>query len=160
MITINWTNFIQTELPRNLRTVINFQWLMFLLAPAIRIYNELVDFFNDVRYRMSFNGQVMYLEKLLNTVFDPSDEQIFIEDGPITETYIFNENELNEETYLYNEVESPESEVYLYNEDESLGDEVGFVIHVPAALDVNEPQLMALVNGYKLAGMSYSINYF
>lgn len=160
MITIDWTNFVQTELPRNKRTVINFEWLTFLLAPAIRVYDELQAFFADVRYRTAFNGQVMYLEKLLNEAFNDDGDEIFIEDGPISDTYLFNENELNEDTYIFNEDETPETEVYLYNEDESAGDEIGFIINIPASLTINEPQLIAMVNAYKLAGISYTINYY
>jgi hypothetical protein len=113
----------------------------------------------DVRYELSFNGQVIYLEKLLNQTFNNDGDEIYIEDGPVTETYIYNENELNEETYLTNEDEAG-TEVYLYNEDESSGTEIGFIVNVPSSLPINEPQLIALINAYKLAGISYTINYY
>lgn len=160
MIVIDWTNFVKTQLPRSKRTPIVEQWITFLLKPAIEVYDKLLLYFNDVRYRTAFNGQVIYLEHLINATFNNGGDEIFIEDGPINETYLFNESEINEDVYLFNETEAPTPEQYVFNEDDSTGDELGFIINVPNALPMNVPQFTALVNSYKLAGMSYTINYY
>ncbi len=62
--TINWSTFISTLLPPILRKRNQTEWVMSLLDPLQTLYE-------DILYRMQHNGQVIYIEKVLNEAFNP-----------------------------------------------------------------------------------------
>lgn len=124
--------------------------------------NVLCDRFNLNRdrnlYNLSITSQVCFLEKVLNDKFDNVQRRIYISNGawraplPI---YLILENQ---PVYLYLESENQPVPLYLQNETGFIAE--GFVINVPIELQPSEQDLTGTVNLFKLAGKTFTINYF
>lgn len=149
---------IEQLLPINRRRFRNIAFLKFLSKPIRTLITDFTNFYVKKRYDLAFNGQVVYLEHVLNDFFDEVDRGIYISDSPeaAESNYLFNEVEGNEETYLFN-VSELQSPLYLYNQQE-LTFWPDFIVNVPAAVSFNNNQMTALINRYKLAGKNYIIN--
>lgn len=114
------------------------------------------DFYDQKKYDLQFNGQVVYLEHLLNDLFDPNDRQIYIDDPAlISPTYVFNDSEVNESTYLTNTSEVVDG-VYMFNESELAG-QSDFIIKIPASVTYDAEILTIYVNKYRIAPMRWTI---
>lgn len=117
--------------------------------------NQFTMFFNKVKYDLSINGQVCYLELLLNNQFDPYNH-IFITDAEVIESdYLFNQIELNEPFYLVNQTE-PFNGASINNSSDF--NQFDFIVNIPAALNVDLNLAKQLINKYKLASKRYKIN--
>lgn len=145
-----------SNFPRRLRKHFTIELLKTLLSPIKLLFNEFYLFFSKKKYDLTFDGRVVYLEHVLNDIFDPLNREIFIEDAPQQQThYIFNEIEGNEAVYMYNEIEQ-QDEFYLYNQEE-IDNSPSFIVWVPSTIIFNESQMKALVNKYKISGKNYVI---
>lgn len=135
------------------------KWLGALVAPLESLNALFRDYVADIRYSMYMTGQVVYLEHLLNDIYDSVARRIYIEDGDATQPML-----------LYNKAETPESEVIrnkaeggvdsvLYNRAEAFG-QVDFVVVLPFGEipDFWDAQIRANINKYKLAGKRYRID--
>jgi len=137
----------------------HLKWLGAVLAPLQTLNSLFREYVADIRYSMYMTGQVVYLEHLLNDLYDSVSRRIYIEDGEGTQPML-----------LYNKAETPESEVIrnkaeggidsvLYNRVESFG-EVDFVVVLPFGEipDFWDAQIRANINKYKIAGKRYRID--
>lgn len=137
----------------------NVKGVFWFMRPAMNMmtYNHILFdlFFNEIKYDLSLNGQVCYLELLLNNQFDPTG-QIFITDAEVIESdYLFNQIELNEPFYLTNSTETFNG-IYINNYNEI--NQFDFIVNIPAALNVDVNLAKKLINKYKLASKRYKIN--
>jgi hypothetical protein len=125
-------------------------------APLNELLQDFYSFFNQIEYELQFNGQVIYLEHVLNDQFDANERRIYIEDSPLlSSTYLFNKIENNEPTYLFNTSEG-EAETYIENSSETQA-QYDFVIYIPAGM-VYDPELFKYwVNKYRIAPMRWII---
>lgn len=156
MIQFDFDEVIEFNLPIHLRQFKILAYLKFISTPFKRLLNEFYEFTNKVKYEVSFNGQVIYLEHILNDTFDNVNRGIYITDADQEDqVFLFNQAEQNEKTYLYNISESG-PETYLYNQSESLS-WPNFIVNVPSGVTYDENQMKALINKYKLAGKKYKI---
>ena len=137
-------------LPTFLRSRFTFAWVRAMLQPV----SSLLDRFNSNRsrnlYNLTHNGQVCYLRALLNDSFDVSQRRIKIDDTARYDwTWIYTEAA---DRPLWLGVVPVASEQYT-------GDEgTDFTVIVPAEISRDiVPQMISLVNYYKLAGKRYSI---
>ncbi len=104
---INWSRGILMLIPPLLRKSKQVVWLNVLLTPLKNVYD-------DTLYKMQHNGQVVYLEKVLNELFNPGRKYrpdrfatnkanaglIFIEDAHRPEVqYLYTHKEIEEEKY-------------------------------------------------------------
>lgn len=150
----------QCLLPPLLRQETFVAFLIALKRPIETLQYEFHNFFDQVKYDLSFNGQVIYLEHILNDSFDSVDRQIYISDGtenPLV--YIFNNSEPNEDVIIGNTSEVAIPPVYLYNSSE-FEIEVDFIVNVPNTITINENLLKSIVNKYRIAPKRYTIEYF
>jgi hypothetical protein len=111
------------------------------------------------RYETAFTGQVIYLEHLLNDLFDLDLRRIYITNNAIGQSvYLFNKVEGNEPVYLYNKSEiPPNAPLYLVNKTEFF---YSFIIHVPNGIITNWDEFRAWVDKYKLKSKMYIIQIF
>jgi hypothetical protein len=155
-------------------TIINIAYLVEILIPPFLKGENLVlllkastkpiqdnitwfyDFYDKKKYELRFNGQIIYLEDLLNNEFDPVLRRIYIDDGDQSPTvYIFNVSENNESLYLFNNSEDGDP-TYIYNG--VVGSQpTDFVVFVPTGLVYNENLMKFYLNKYKIASKRYKI---
>jgi len=150
---------VKRLIPSSVITDSLVSWLSTLLYPISNLNVEFGDYAEDLIYFESFNGQVIYLEHLLNNQFDQVDRSIYIENNiPVRAILLYNSRETHTPVFVYNESES-QSPLYLYNNIEILND-VDFIVMKPALLAFDEPYWRSLINHYRIAGKRYSIESF
>lgn len=155
---INFSNFIKKLLPPFLRGSRMLDWLKALIKPLQTLNTKFNEFMQRIRYKIGFNGQVVYLEHILNDYYDNTLRRIYITDGssiPLP-PYIYNKIE-NRVQYLYNKSEA-EPPLYAYNKSE-YNTSVDFIVNVPAAILTAQlsQQIRALVNQYRIAGKRFAV---
>lgn len=159
MILFNVYNIVEENISPRLRKTFTVELLKSLASPLARTFSSFYSFFNETKYDLQFNGQVIYLEHILNDKFDDVDRGIYITD--MFQTFegcvLFNEIEQNEETIIYNEIEdSGEGYVLLYTElEESTWPD--FIVNVPSAVNFEDVKMKAYLNKYKISGKQYQI---
>jgi len=156
------------NLPVRLRQAVMFAWLKTLTAPV----RWLQGVFNANRaanlYVLAHDGQVCYLEAVLNDTFDPIARGIFISDpvwiDPIYD-YLAVEDKL-----VYSDLASevgtsviPAPDPlpgYLASELFTGSLSGSFVVHVPSAVTFDSDRMRAVLNFYRLPTKSYTIVIF
>lgn len=146
--------------PPRWRNAFNLNWYETLLS-GVNYSQERFNAFKDqALIELSYNGQTVYLEKMLNDRFDPMLRRITIEHDETTGVYWYLEGEGQAEKYLYTESETGTTETYLFNEGENfsgLPDGIDFRVKAPLELLPLEIRIRSEINKYKLAGKQYDI---
>lgn len=157
MFSVNFKNIIDQNLPpkTGTDTPITKAWLYSLIQPIIELYAIFSSYRIQALYTLSFTGQVIYLEKLLNDTFNNGGTEIFIEDGGKIAPFIFNTEENEPDLFIYN-TEENEPDFFIYNTEEYPGN-IDFIVKVPTALVFDDNHMKSLINKYKLAGKNYTI---
>lgn len=153
MISVDLDIIVANATPPRLRS---YEWMAFigvLNTPFKNTLNAFYQMYEKRKYEMAFNGQVIYLEHLLNDYFDNTLRRIHIENYSVTPMYLFNVSEDNEVTYLFNSTEVADP-VYLSNTVEASG---LFIIYVRIGQITNYNLFNTLVMKYKLQGKTYQI---
>ena len=136
------------------------------INPIKVLYNDLVTYQTEVAEKLSYNSQIIYLNKILNDKFKTLDivNDIYVDDvANIEYVKILNKAEGLPYITIYNKAED-EDETTFKNKAE-YNSIVDFNIMVPTAiytlLTANSNALLnkmkATVNFYKLAGKRYNI---
>lgn len=152
MFKIAFTKLVQWLIPTWLRN----QTLMLLVLASNKPLREVYDSFDTYRqavnYKLAHNGQVVYLQKVLNDSFDFTDRRILIVDFVVYGSdYVFDWDNIPEIRYNDDTVDE-----YAYPDDVGLD----FTVKVPAALVDTPAKLAALkakVNEYKMDGKNFYI---
>ncbi len=93
---------IKENLPVDFRNNSMVEWIKVVISPFINIYGEFTLKYQIFIYQIGFTFQVMYLEKVLNNKFDPTNEGIYIVDGGITQkNYLYRKSESKPPKYKY-----------------------------------------------------------
>lgn len=158
MIDLSTDDIIHDNTPISKRKYIITAFLKMLATPMNRLFNQFEAYFLEKEYELAFNGQVIYLEHLLNDRFDDIQRGIYLTDavGFDEEIHLFNQIEQNEDTILFNESEN-ETLIHLFNQNEVDG-WPDFIVNVPSSVTFDEIVMRALINKYKIAGKNYIIN--
>lgn len=158
---LNILQLIGRLIPAHLRTASMWAWMYALAYPLEYLYDLLIAFVSKTNLEASITGQVIYLEHILNHVFDAVNERIYISDGDgLGETYHYFESEEVEGVYLYNEAESDPSPTYYYNQAENNASDTDFIVNVPSVLVYDSVLMNYYINRYRLAGKRYEIQTF
>lgn len=159
---IDYTKFVKTRIPFELLGFEDlFALLMILVGSVTRTYNQLITHRNLLLYKLSITPQVCYLEKMLNTQYDPTERRIYIEDGKqFAELFIYQEAE-EQPVFLYQEDEEDKPEIFIYTQGEGTGEgSFDFVVYVPVAVPFNIDEMGSLIRTFKLAGKLFYIQTF
>ena len=156
MIIIDLYYLIEITLPPFMRGINMLAFIFASIKPLNDIQILFYQFFEAKKYELTFNGQVIYLEHILNDQFDPVLRRIYIDSvESLPNIYLFNSIEENEETYLFNN-SAGELGLYLYNNLEYQSDN-DFTVYVPIGLVYNEILMRYYLDKYKLASKQYNI---
>lgn len=160
MIQFDVNEIVEDNISPRIRKIFTLEFFKMCASPLVYLYNSFYTFFSTKKYELVFNGQVIYLEHVLNDQFDPVNRGIYISDTPPYggSVYIFNDIEANEETFVYNKSEA-EAPLYLFTNAEALT-WPGFIVNVPSGVVFEATQLKAYVNKYKIASKNYTINIY
>jgi hypothetical protein len=142
--------------PWFLRKPIFLSLLSVLSAPLAFVQGLLLAFVTQTTYDLLFNAQVIYLEHVLNDLFD-SDPDIYIENVFLEPTYFYNDIEAQPAVYMRQDSEGADP-FYMRNAEEYIS-AVQFIVHVDAALSGDVLLIEALIDTYNLSGMNYEIEF-
>ena len=153
---------IGKDIPQVLRKIKLLAWVKILLSGVQKVYDLFAIFKAAIQKNLSYNGQVLYLEKVLNDENDKLLRRIYVSDplpnnnvpaflyrrgeGQITVTLYRNTEGVNVNP-LYRQTESPT---------------VDFVVFVPLTVANNAAlvKIKSTVNFYKLASKTFTIQTF
>lgn len=137
-------------LPTFLRQPALIAFLQALLVPIDSLYYNWVLFRSDNLYKIQHNGQICYLQKVLNDQLDCSLRRIYIGDGNrYKRQYLYTYGE-NKPYYL--------GKMFLYQNLDYADTGVDFIVFVPKTLLETAPyELKYLVDFYKIGGKRYKI---
>lgn len=139
-----------------MRNAVLIAWLKALTWPTQQLYttfglNRAADL-----YRLKITPQVVYLQRLLNDRYDIASRRIRVVDSIFHDpTYIYTASE-NKSRYLRRKSEN--APTYIYRRAETQLDPADFTIEIPADIQYQEPELRGIVDAYKLAGKTYTID--
>lgn len=156
--------------PYFLRKLRALDFVASLIKPLQQINQKFVTFRNDTIFFLSFNAQVIYLEKYLNLIYNVTatyPNNIFITDSANVDfNYYYNKSENQVPKYLYNESEP--NFVYLRNSSEENAG-ASYRVNVPTSVigsvdiygvNFDEFILINRIKQYNNAGKTFDIVYF
>jgi hypothetical protein len=102
-----------------------------------------LEFLGTKYYQLEINGQVCFLQKMLNDRWDNTLRRIIIEDVVLLPViYVYAESELKD---LYIKKESENDPKFIYTESETGVDADDFLIKIPSAITFDELEIRALL---------------
>lgn len=100
---INWDKYLLNVVPYHVQLVRRMDWLKTLLKPFKTIWNTFLSDRSNVLQKMSHNGQVIYLQKVINDLYDANLRRIQIVDGDFANKWwLYWESENEIFAYLVN----------------------------------------------------------
>ncbi len=126
--------------------------VMVVTWPLRQVYNSFLLFTEAKLYRLRHNGQVCFLEAVLNDAFDGASRRIYISDFDGKQRiYFWPEAERRDVNFGITQ--------YFWAETDYADSGMDFTIHLPVDVVTTTAQmayLKSLVNEYKLAGKNYN----
>ena len=157
MMQINWKRLIVNLLPVRLRTGSIFGWLYALYNGIVDIYNRLLTYDTDVKYKLFHTSQVWAIEKVLNDAFDPVERRIYIADagGNVIQP-LYPDADLR--PVLLDD--DATGALVLQPDSGYTGGDFDFIVRLPYEYSTAQIyRVKALINFYKLVGKRYDIIY-
>jgi hypothetical protein len=106
-------------------------------------------------YGLGITPQVCYLEKMLNDRFDFIQRRVYIGDPTRKDVWnLYVDDELKPVNLYVDDENEP---ITTYTDMEGGEGTVDFVVYVPSGLSLNENEMRALLDIYKVAGKTYYI---
>ena len=160
---INFNVLANLLTPPFLRKPKLIDWLITLLKPLEETNYKFKAFRRQAIYKVTHNGQVVYLQKVLRDAYDNEQRRILIQDAfSIDPIWVYPQND-QLPIYIYSEAEN--KPVYLYDNSIFDAGDYDFVVLFPLELkpltafetNILEIQIKSLINYYKLASKRYII---
>ena len=144
-------------LPPRLRKTKIIALLQAFIKGLQTVNDYFVAFVQEAFYKVSFTGQVQYLEHILNDRYDNTLRRIYIEDALQLQPYLYNKAENRPPIIIYNKSEG-QTPFYLKNKIEYESD-YDFIFNVPTGILTLELEraIKSLVKIYKIAGKRFSV---
>lgn len=150
MFKIAFTKLVQWLIPSWLRSNTLVLFILAANKPLLYTYSSFDIYRNAVMYKLAHNGQVVYLQKVLNDAFDRTQRRIRVIDFVVYgKEFVYPDTNLPEIQYIDNVTVE-----YAYPDDTGLD----FTVQVPAALLTVPAQIArvkAKVNEYKMDGKNF-----
>ncbi|GAA4271621.1 hypothetical protein U6A24_13630 [Aquimarina gracilis] len=163
---IDYNKMVVDLLPIVGRKVAHVQWLRLLVYPLYELLFTFKKFRKQAAYKVFHNGQVVYLQKVLNDSYDKDLRRIKIIGGSFTNyTFVYEEQR---EEYLFVDSNTPnEGGVFIYDGSAFETRDVSFVVLVPkniapeneVALNSFILRMKALIDYYRIASKTYKIQW-
>lgn len=158
-----WYNFdiikyAQYVLRPSLRKRKIFAIISIFLLPLIFIYTLFKSYRKQAIDKLNINGQVIYIEKVLNDRFFLKNREIYITDIAGKESHLYYRREEQIPSYLHKRNEGAEIK---YIQQRGEGNYSGnFIVNIPFFLAAYESEIKNLVDYYKPAGRSYVLKIY
>jgi hypothetical protein len=152
---IDYNALVKLLIPKQLRNTKMVSWLTALINPVQYIYNAFMAQRYDNLYILNHSSQVIYLQAVLNDMFDNTLRRIQVTDPQYKDPlYIYTNSEIKP-VYLYTDSES--NPIYLYTDIETTaGDD--FIVDVPGVIAYDYIYMHALIERFRLPSKyKYSI---
>lgn len=159
---VDFPALIKMLLPVRLRKITTMNWLKCLITPVQELYDKFTQNRNANIYTLTHNGQVVYLQAVLNDVFDPISRGIYIVDDNIADAlFVYLPSELHP-LYLgrVGEVATVAYPIpsWLYTRAEVNYSGYHFIVKVPVVVVWDVSRMNALIDKYRLPSRNrYSI---
>jgi hypothetical protein len=155
MFSVDWNKLIAFLLPTFLRKSKQIAWLKVLTKPVVNLYDKFLEFRIQQLFKTLFTSQIIYLEHLLNDVFDKDLRRIYIDnDADKLGLFIYDSEA---DTFM---ITDDEATTIMLGSDESYNQEFDFTVMVPEGLVFDENRMRAWINLYRFAGIKYQIKTF
>lgn len=150
--------FAQYLLPPVLRKKRLFSFLCVLLLPAYLILQAFQVFRKQSNSNMNINGQVIYIEKILNDTFFLKNKEIYLSDIPDRQLYMYTRNEGTQVLFHQRNEEDMQR---LYIQQRGEGNMNGnYIVNVPSFLSDKVDEIQRIVEKYKPSGRKYILNIY
>lgn len=156
---IDMTKFAQHLLPPMLRKVKLFSLIKVLIAPYKQILAEFKLFRQQSLDNMQINGQVIYIEKILNDTYFLKNKEIYITDIEEQILYMNTSAEGDALVYMSKVGEEGGNTVYMTLEGEGNVDG-NYQVNVPSFLSDYITEITRIVEKYKPSGRKYIIKIY
>lgn len=161
---INIGRLIKLSLPTFLRSNTTLAYLNAVYAPIKERYIAFTTYKNDAIYRVSHNGSITLLQKVLNDAFDNDERRIYIRNIEKTDIDRFYPFAANKEFGFYDDGNVQKGFYYIFGNQSGSAD---FTVHIPIEYqpqNANELQAYlikvgAVINYYKLYAKKYKIEW-
>lgn len=155
-------NTVKRLLPPDLRKPKMIAWLVALLVYVEILKSYFLALQRKHRYDLAFSSQTLSLTQRLNNQFDSSLDRIYITTNATFSDGVFvpyvNENQTSPYIGYIGETFTP---VYIdYISAPITAANADFVVHVPTGIILDENEMRAVINMYKIASKTYAIEYF
>ncbi|TAN18839.1 MAG: hypothetical protein EPN37_04565 [Chitinophagaceae bacterium] len=152
---IDYGKLVKLLLPTMLRKPLMVAWLNALVWPVQQLYSSFKKNRKADLYRLKITPQVVYLQRLLNDRYDVALRRIKIIDSIYHDPlYIFTKAENKP---LWVKMKSENVPQWLWLKSETSLDPADFTIQIPSDINYQLPELQGIIDSYKLAGKTYSI---
>lgn len=160
---INWNRLAVEMLPIALRKPALLAIVTSMLRPLELLHLDFLNFRAASLYRVRHNSQIVYMESMLNDIFDPWQKRIRIVNTVFKTAINFYEPEENKEVFFF---EPTDNKPVIFREQNELsGDGFDFMVFVPPALRPSIPsketamitRMRAEIDYYKLYSKNYNI---
>lgn len=136
------------------------------MAPIKVLHESFIELKDNSIYKVSHNGSVVLLQKVLNDIFDPEEKGIYIKNAVFLDPDFFYELPLEPSTYFYSEAEG--AETYFYSIESLNANNADFTVFIPTGIQPGNAddllifltRVKALLDYYKLFGTKYSIEWY
>lgn len=150
--------FAQHLLPPMLRKKRMFALLCVLLLPVSLLLQAFQSFRKQSDSNMNINGQVIYIEKVLNDTFFLENKEIYLSDIPDRQLYMYTRYE-ETQTLFYQRNEDAAQRFYIQQRGEGNMDG-NYIVNVPSFLANKVDEIERIVEKYKPSGRKYIINIY
>lgn len=159
MFKLNISKHVSRTTPPAWRKVFTAAWLESLLAPVKTVNDLLLAWVEARRVELTYNGQTIHLERMLNDLFDPQERRI----------HVVHSTDLRDFDYFYRESQQPDFDYlpiegtatrFMYSsfEYETLQID-GFRVTIPTVLAAAEDPIRGQILRYRLATIPYELLY-
>lgn len=98
---VDWLKVTTDNIAMFLQRIWRMFWIQALIKPVKDIHTEFLVTKTEYTYKVRFNGQKIYLERILNDTFAPGTSVIYITNGLPLNVYIYKKSEVKPPVYLY-----------------------------------------------------------
>ena len=158
---INFGRYVTNLVPLPKREPTTLTWIKAIINPVVDSYNAFRQFRDMTRYRLNHNGQVCYLQAVLNDEFDINLRRIRIGNAGYQEPIWFSEPQENDEVWF------DDDEPIWFSDTSDFINNVDFYVLVPLALQPATPsgvlafetRMTGIINYYKLYSKNFEIKW-
>lgn len=135
-----------------------FAYLSVLIYPLYLLLQRFRSFRQECIENMQINGQVIYIEKILNNMYYFENKEIYIEDINENQSYLYERVTGQVGIWLYLRSER-ERTIHLKQRNEGNLDG-NYIVNIPSFLSDNIEEIRRIVEKYKPAGRKYILNIY